>query len=56
MTYQQIYESNPAYWKSVGNVKATYLRAMEKIRREALEAAYELQDMIHERDRIREGW
>jgi hypothetical protein len=43
MTYREIYETNPVYWKSVANVKATYLRALFKLRQ--CDAIYKLRDL-----------
>jgi hypothetical protein len=43
MTYREIYESDPDFWKSVANVKATYLRALVKLR--LMDKVYELQEM-----------
>jgi hypothetical protein len=43
MTYRQIYESDPAFWKSIANVKATYLRALVKLR--LMDKVYELREM-----------
>jgi hypothetical protein len=50
MTYREIYESDPAFWKSIANVKATYLRALFKLRQR--DAIYKLRDLATEMRRV----